>query len=133
MCIIRQNMKKKLHCAIRRGFICITVCSCVTLWGLSSGCELMQARMRAFRSSEIEVTPVRRLGLVPTLLTQNILYRSEGMQATAIVFIHSYSHKHILVPLCENQRFILELNPVFLTLKPLNEPKSYNPVPKPYN
>lgn len=54
----------------------------------------MQTRMRALWSSEAEVTPVQRLGVVPALLTQNILYRSGGMQSTAIVLMHSRSHGH---------------------------------------
>ncbi len=86
----------------------------------------MQARMREFRSSETEVTPVRRLGLAPVLLTQNILYRSEGMQATAIVLIHAYSHWHTHVHTCsslwEPKIYLVEL--YFLNPKPLYEPKS---------
>lgn len=50
------------------------------------------AWMNKFMSGEMEVTPVQRLGLRPALLTQNILYCSEGMQATAIVLINSYEH-----------------------------------------
>lgn len=47
----------------------------------------MQARSSELRRSETEVTPVQRLGVMPALLTQNILYRSEGTQSTAIVLI----------------------------------------------
>lgn len=59
--------------------------------------------MSELRSSESEVTTVRRLGIVPALLTQNILYRGEGgrkQPLSSCTLTHTDTHR--LVPLCEN-------------------------------
>lgn len=65
-------------------------------------------------SSETEVTPVQRLGPVPGLLSQNILYCGEGMQAKAIVLTHTRTHTLVF----------LWVKSYFSNPSPLNEPKS---------